>query len=291
MFQWNVTSVINSAIDAESGNAKVAVVAPKDRPAEKSLRICRVTELKADGITKIYKNEHKPAVPGSVAVDVNGTQEGEVYRIKLYARLSGSQNSYYANDFVFKGKPFIFEFKGGMNAEAVAKLINKIKNLYGDKFLKVEAEGTSVKFTGDNYTMFTEAVVEKFTHKDNNINGGEWDLFGEEAEPVACENGFGTYEQILKDLRLPTMDNTGWSSINAEEMPVPGAAYDQYTIHYCKDRGVMGTDAVGDNVTSTTTHVLYVKQGLTFGGKTIDAILAETGVTVEPAKKSEEAGE
>lgn len=283
MFQWNVTSVINTAIDSESGKPKVAVVAPEDRPDEKTLRICRVADLKADGITEVYKTVAVPAAPGTATIDVSEVAEGiksDVYRIKLYARLSGSQNSYYANDMVFNGKPFVFEVQGGMDATAIAKLINKIQALYGDKFLKVEATGTSVKFTGDNYTLFTEANLEKFTHKDGDINGGEWDLV-EEGTIVACVNGFGTYAQILKDLRLPTAVNTNWPATNAEEMPVPGAMYDQYTIHYCKERGVLGTDAVGDKVTSTTTHVLFVKQGLTFSGKTIDAILTEAGVTVE----------
>ena len=51
---------------------------------------------------------------------------------------------------------------------------------------------------------------------------------------VDCVNGTGTYAQILKDLRLPTMENLAYGSLTQQmnEMPVPGMKYVQYTLHY-----------------------------------------------------------
>ena len=57
---------------------------------------------------------------------------------------------------------------------------------------------------------------------------------------------------------MPTLDNLSFFAQNQEERPVPGALYNQYTLYYSKDRGVLGSDAVGDLVTSSTTHVFYV---------------------------------
>ena len=77
---------------------------------------------------------------------------------------------------------------------------------------------------------------------------------------VDCVNGTGTYQQILRDLRLPTMENLGYMSLTQQmnEMPVPGMKYVQYTLHYVTCRGVLGGSAVGEVTHSKTTHVFFV---------------------------------
>lgn len=75
-----------------------------------------------------------------------------------------------------------------------------------------------------------------------------------------CVNGFGTYQQLMKDLRLPTAENDGPWSITAQqqELPIPGNKYVQYTLHYISCRGVLGGSAVGEVTHSKTTHVFFV---------------------------------
>jgi len=75
-----------------------------------------------------------------------------------------------------------------------------------------------------------------------------------------CVNGFGTYQQLMKDLRLPTAENDGPWSITAQqqELPVPGNKYVQYTLHYISCRGVLGGSALGEVTHSKTTHVFFV---------------------------------
>lgn len=77
---------------------------------------------------------------------------------------------------------------------------------------------------------------------------------------VDCVNGVGTYAQILRDLRLPTMENLAYGSLTQqmEEMPVPGNKYVQYTLHYVTCRGILGGSAVGEVTHSKTTHVFFV---------------------------------
>ena len=92
---------------------------------------------------------------------------------------------------------------------------------------------------------------------------GEFQAIAPKATVVeAGKEGFGTYTQILKDLRVPTAANTRWNRIAQDESPIPGAEYNQYTVVYCTDRGIMGGDAVGMPVKSQTTHVFYVKKEL-----------------------------
>lgn len=270
MFQYTNTIVLNSLTDEASGLEKVQAL-------EGLLKVLRVNDFKKDNIVAVYKQEAVQAVNGSVTFATLPSEEG-LYRINLYVRLSGSQNSYYSNDMVFKGRPFVYEFKGNTTATDLVAIIKNINQLYGDKFLKVEVSGSGVKFTGDNYALFTVAKIEKFVQDNSvfpSINGGTWEEVSK-GTITKCVNGFGTYDQILKDLRLPTMEARRWEAVNKEELPIPGTLYNQYTIDYCVDRGILGTDAVGDVVKSLTHHVFFVPQALatTFEGK-----LTTAGIT------------
>lgn len=270
MFQYTNTIVLNSLTDEASGLEKV-------QASEGLLKVLRVNDFKKNNIVAVYKQEAEQAVNGSVTFATLPNEEG-LYRINLYVRLSGSQNSYYSNDMVFKGRPFVYEFKGNTTAENLVAIIKNINQLYGDKFLKVEVSGSGVKFTGDNYALFTIAKIEKFVQDNSvfpSINGGTWEEVSK-GDLTKCVNGFGTYDQILKDLRLPTMEARRWEAVNKEELPIPGTLYNQYTIDYCVDRGILGTDAVGDVVKSLTHHVFFVPQALAsaFEGK-----LTTAGIT------------
>ena len=117
--------------------------------------------------------------------------------------------------------------------------------------------------------MFTDVAVEKYGAENYSLSGGSWDAVNDLENPedvisvVSCVNGFGTFEQVLKDLRLPTLDNTNWTSANMEEMPVPGAEYNQYTVVYRKEVGVQGAAHIGDVVVAETVHSFYVNKNLT----------------------------
>ena len=274
MWQYTNTIVLNSLRDEESGLPKIV-------KGTNTLDIRRVNLFKKANVCAIYKRKAEDAVAGSVTINVSKFSEtGKNYRIILYGRLSGSQNSYYANDFVFKGKPFVFEVPAITDIKApsqysdagskVAYLINKVLHLYGDKFLKVEGSGNNVTFTGDNYVLFTVADGQVYSNATANTPDttasytGMWTsvMADGDVTVVKCNNGFGTYEQIIKDLRLPTMEARRWEAVNKEELPIPGEKYDQFIIEYGVERGVMGGSAVGQLVKSKTTHVFFVKQDI-----------------------------
>lgn len=274
MWQYTNTIVLNSLRDEESGLPKIV-------KGTDTLDIRRVNLFKKANVCAIYKRKAEDAVAGSVTINVSNFSEiGKNYRIILYGRLSGSQNSYYANDFVFKGKPFVFEVPaiGDIKAPSqynddgskVAYLINKVLHLYGDKFLKVKGSGSNVTFTGDNHVLFTVADGQVYSNATANTPEttasytGTWTsvMANGDITIVKCNNGFGTYEQIIKDLRLPTMEARRWEAVNKEELPIPGEKYDQFIIEYGVERGIMGGSAVGQLVKSKTTHVFFVKQDI-----------------------------
>ena len=93
-------------------------------------------------------------------------------RIVLYITLSmNSQDSFYANDLVYKGKPIFIEFpvKKGDSAPVIASKVVKNANKYfaltvgGEKIVNVTNNSGKVTIEGVNgYQQFTKAILQKF---------------------------------------------------------------------------------------------------------------------------------
>ena len=285
MFQFTNTIVLNSLKDATTGLDKLVARTVDSNPA---LEIRRVNLFRKANISKMVKRAASDPVIGSATFDVQQADAG-IYRLKMYMRLVGSQNSYYANDFVFKGKPLVYEYKVASNSTAgtevakeIKRVIDKIQALYGDKWIKASVNGSKLKISGtDEYQLFTEAKLQKLNTAANSALTNE--VFEDIAEGkiVQCRQGFGTYTNIIKDLRLPTIESRRFEAVNQEELPIPGMKYNQYTIYYKVNRGLFGGAAVGQQVTSVTTHVFYVLDSIS---EAFEAELKKLG-TLEEEKK------
>ena len=288
MFQFTTTTIVNSLNDYNfPQNSLITEV--KEGNTVKGIHIKRDFKFLADNVEAIYKRAASDPVLAQATVDltaVTAPQTDTTFRIAIYIRLSGCQNSYYANDFVFKGKPFYIEFlwRAGETATDVAKKVVKIAKKYQQmvyeyQLLNITENAGVITIAGtDEYQTLTKVDLEKFDE-----NAGPWQDGGHVGEfiPVdtldeesiyhtgtivelvqQAKQGFGTYRNMIKDYRLPTAANTRWTKIVQDETPVVGAKYNQYTIVYCVNRGIMGGDAVGELVKSKTTHVFFVKQDL-----------------------------
>lgn len=285
MFQYTNTIVLNSLKDVTTGLDKFVERTIDGQPA---LDVRRVNLFKKPNVSKMYKRAASDPVIGNVSFKM-AQQDAGIYRIKLYMRLSGSQNSYYANDFVFKGKPLVYEFRiasnttPGANVAAEAKrVIDKIQTLYGDKWIKTHVDGDVLTISGtDEYQLFTEAKLQQLKTSPENSYNPEWFEDIAEGTIVPCKEGFGTYTHILKDLRLPTIESRRFEAVNQEELPIPGMKYNQYTIYYKVDRGLFGGAALGQQVTSMTTHVFYVLESIS---ETFEAMLSKLGTITEEEK-------
>ena len=285
MFQFTTTNVINSNKDYTTGKPLwSAQEAALDKPA--SLNVKRVSKFLGPNVVSIYKAEANDPEMAKVTIDlsqINGT-DGESYRLSVYIGLTqASQESRYANDLILKGKPFTVDFvwKGGAAdvAKNLVKIINKYAVMvYGEKLLNVSYSGAYLTIEAVNeYQRFRKVNIEKFD-KDAYFGRGEYnavrtleDLSEQDSSAALTgtvegyfvgKEGFGTYSYLLHNLRIPTAMRTRAFGVNLDENPIIGAKYNQYTIHYCADRGVLGTNAVGDTVKSVTTHVFYVNQSV-----------------------------
>lgn len=262
MFQYTNTIVLNSLKDVTTGLDKIV-------KGSDNIEVRRVNKFLKSNVSAMYKRAASDPVIGKAEFTITNPGAG-IYRLKLYIRLSGSQNSYYSNDFVFKGKPFVYEFKIASKsttatdvAKEIKRVIDKIQAFYGDKYIKAEVAGDKLIIHGvDEYQLFTEAKIQKLNTAANNPLTNE--VFEDVTKGTITKSveGFGTYTHILKDLRLPTIEARKFEAVNQEELPVPGAKYNQYIIEYKVDRGLFGGAAVGQQVTSKTTHVFYVLDSL-----------------------------
>lgn len=272
MFQYTNTIILNSNLDSSGKpkwTAQTETEAAGDTPAKPgSLDVKRVMKFIKDNVTAIYKRAASDPKLSVATFDMANDGAG-TYRVVLYIRLSGNNNSYYSNDMVFKGKPLVYEFNVTADdtaadmADKAKAAIDKITSFYGDNYITATSAGGKLTITGtDEYQVFKVAKVQKFDPEVNSaLIGGEF-VDNLEATIENGAPGFGTYTQIIKDLRLPTMEAIRFGGINQEELPILNAKYNQYTIYYCKDRGIMGSDAVGDTVTSKTTHVFFVNTAI-----------------------------
>lgn len=264
MFQFTTTTVINS--DKDTSGKELWT-----RSGE-SFYVKRVNEFKIDNITAVYKAAASDPVFESAKIDFAAlsteVEKGDMLRLNMYIGLSqGSNDPLYANDFYFKGRPFVVDFvwKGKDDVKALKKLIDKLQlNVYGEKFLNIDFEDDVLEVTAvTEYQRFRKIAIEK-------LDPTKWNNMGEFIEVEVDDlvtltpgkEGVGTYSWILHNLRLPTTAHTDAWSINQKEMPIPGAKYTQYTLHYCVDRGTLGLNAVGHQVTTATTHVFYVLESL-----------------------------
>lgn len=281
MFQYTNTIVLNSLKDVTTGLDKIV-------KGSDNIEVRRVNKFLKSNVSAMYKRAASDPVIGKAEFTITNPGAG-IYRLKLYIRLSGSQNSYYSNDFVFKGKPFVYEFKIASNSTAtdvakeIKRVIDKIQAFYGDKYIKTEvAEDKLIIHGVDEYQLFTEAKIQKLNTAANNPLTNE--VFEDVTEGTITKSveGFGTYTHILKDLRLPTIEARKFEAVNQEELPVPGAKYNQYIIEYKVDRGLFGGAAVGQQVTSKTTHVFYVLDSLATEFETALKVLG----TIHEIKKS-----
>lgn len=305
MFQFTTTNVINSDKDLTTGKPLWTTKdAAGSTPA--SLNIKRVNNFIATNVVAIYKAVAQDAENAKVTFDfaqVSGTA-GDIFRLHLYVGLSqASQSSLYANDLQWKGKPFSVDFVWGTNAaDTVAKLVKTINKyaamVYNKKMLNVTSSGTYITIEAtDEYQRFRFVNIEKFD-ADAYHGMGEYNVVrslddltekDSNAEVTATaegyfvgKEGFGTYPFLLHNLRLPTYARNRWLALNQDETPIVGAKYNQYTIYYCVNRGILGDNAVGDLVKSRTTHVFYVKQDL---ATAFEAALGKVGTVITVSGK------
>ena len=244
MFNFTTTTVVN--------NPQVIRHIPANGSHFAKLQVNRYPELYHDPkgvgphIVDVKINRATKAEFAEANVDLAGLTDGEKYRIDIYIRIQGNNESTYANDWVFKGKPLsLGEFirdsaKDSATTTQVDEIIKNIKTkmltIYGEALVNV-TKGT----TATELNIKAKTQYQRFIDQDNNAGvkvmhiskianafdqkftgvAGDFgaSIVGDyAAEEVAGavtmvatgKEAFGDFAHIVKDLRLPSGPNTRW---------------------------------------------------------------------------------
>jgi hypothetical protein len=139
-----------------------------------------------------------------VAIAQNSDDESTTGRIALYLGLSmNSQDSFYANDLVYKGKPLYIEFaiNKGDSAATLAARVKKVADKFllfqaEEKILDIIVDGANVTIQGTNgYQIIKKAVLQKFV---------------EGLKTVDCCTYQGDFQDVI--VGIPTIYTTSTTS-------------------------------------------------------------------------------
>lgn len=196
-------------------------------------------------------------------------EKGNNYcRLDMYVKYEGAEPFYGANPMhVQKGIPFWVEFTVSAS-DSASKLAEKVyKQIKKDHLFLIDKDIVNITLDGSALIFEGATEFQRFEKIDLSMFGASDDF----SDKVSGLNGigitlnergynsFGTYSQIIKDLRLPTAANYQWTHLRQVETPIVGAIYNQYIIEYCAPASNEGTQFVGHRGMSHTTHVFWVK--------------------------------
>ena len=274
---FQTQTIINSNLDPDSKSVLFKSISnyKVDGVAKNVLQIKRDFIFVKDNVERIVMRHGyeaklcKAEIDFTTLVDAIKPTTGVNYcRLDVYLGVQGSEPYIYSTPWTHKGKPFWCEFivKSTDTANTVADRL--AKTIKSNHIFQVDKD--LINLTNDDAGKLTLEGANEFQRfKDVSIKMFKADA--EHAESVAelgdanialkekGANSFGTYSQIVKDLRLPTAANYQWTHVRQVETPIVGAIYNQYIIDYCAPATNEPLAVVGGRMDSHTTHVFWVK--------------------------------
>lgn len=281
---FQTQTIINSNLDPDSGKGVVLFESKKENVdgVEKDIvRVKRDFLFVKDNVDCIRKRKGYEAELCKATIDftkltsVVPTDHAVNYlRLDIYIGIEGAEPYIYSTPWYHKGKPFWVEFivKKGDEAKDIADRVEKtIKSNHVfqvDKdLIKVTNNGAGILTLegATEYQRFRKIEINIFEADADyadlvtELNPNEVVASDAIALVTKGKNAFGTYSQIVKDLRLPTAANYQWLATRKVEIPIVGAVYNQYIIEYHAPANSHPLSVVGGRLDSHTTHVFWVK--------------------------------
>ncbi len=233
MFNFTTQTVFNSVITTTESAVRNKTapkgynIITKDTAKGPEIRIGN-TRFNRDNVLDIQIKNHTVENLAKVSFDIanlitlvtadsKDVQEGN-YRIIIYLGLSmNSQDSFYANDSVYKGKPLFIEFpiNASDTPEIIGKRIVKIANKYmlfmaQEKILNITEDGGVITFEGINgYQLIKKAIIQKY---DPN------------AKQIDCCNNNGDFVDIITGVPVTytTDSTTGEVTVGEQTLDIDG---------------------------------------------------------------------
>lgn len=212
---------------------------------------------------KIFKTVGHAGTKAKVAILPAALGSADVARLTIYLSTPGTEFVEFGSpNWQEFGKPYIIETKATTAADLAAaiKLALNEDNAHfsvkvNDTKVELEAAETWMDFAEVNYDLVTFADCSdcsKETVENKSAN-------------VTVTHGkpeFGTAKWIVENLRFPSRPNLRYTPLYADEAPVAGTTYTEYSFEYKVERSVPGgLSAVGQVADSIVRIVFYVAPG------------------------------
>lgn len=243
---------------------------------------------KNEYVGPVYKTEAVDGAKAKLIIDL-ATVKSAVTNVMQFVIELGLDNDYrgdFGSVLFYFRKPIVVTMDVNSDAATVAKAFEKA-GVVDYKLYTVSVEGEKITLEmADNYITVRKAEVMDLVCDGACGEVGQVSklayTFDLKDSSVYTKNnvGFGTYDYMIHNLRLPTYANIRFASPAESEMPVKGGKYTQYSFEYTVPRRLGGLSVAGQKTESTTIHTFFVLNTLDFEGA--------TGISpVEPAVNAE----
>ena len=214
---------------------------------------------------KIFKTEGSKGTKAKVAITPAALEGADIARLTSWLSAPGTEFVEFGSpNWQEFGKPYIIETTATTPeklVEAIKLALNEDNAHFSVKVnetkVELEAAETWMDFAEVNYDLVTfadcsdcskETVVSKTATNVGEITHGK--------------SEFGTAKWIVENLRFPSHPNLRYAPLYADEAPVAGTVYTEYSFEYRVKRSVPGgLSAVGQVADSIVRIVFYVAPG------------------------------
>lgn len=249
MFQYTREIIINDQTFEKRENASKGIV---------ELFIPNVGSYRKDYIKGAFYTAAKTGSVAELALPTSAPSDADVIKFTVKLKMqTGDVHALLANYTTLFTRGIIVEVAGGSTAAEIKRAF--IEALRGMEEWPIKLNQETDKIVATTPYLNLQLVTEKLKGRLGSISEMVIENITEGAE-VKGVKPFGTYECLVKDNRLPTMENIRPWGEAQEEYPVRGAMYDLIELTYVADRNIGGFDVLGQKATSVTKHRFWVRQ-------------------------------
>lgn len=254
MFNYTTEVIINDPAIIVAGTAENGL-------GEGVVAIKRGGNYKKDNIEgKIFKTAGHAGTKAKAVITPAALGTADVARLTIYLSTPGTEFVEFGSpNWQEFGKPYIIETKAA-DAAGLAAAIKLALNEDNAHFSVKVDESTVVLEVAETWMDFAEINYDLVTFAD--CSDCPKETIESKAANVVITKGkaeFATAKWIVENLRFPSRPNLRYTPLYADEAPVAGTIYTEYSFEYKVKRSVPGgMSAVGQVVDSVTRIVFYV---------------------------------
>ena len=257
MFNYTKEVIINDPATIIAGTTENGL-------GEGVVAIKRGGNYKVENIEgKIYKTVGHTGTKAKAVITPAALGTADVARLTIYLSTPGTEFVEFGSpNWQEFGKPYIVETTAG-DAAGLAAAIKLALNEDNAHF-SVKVNDTKVELeVAETWMDFAEVNYDLVTFAD--CSDCPKETVESKAANVAITKGkteFATAKWIVENLRFPSHPNLRYAPLYADEAPVAGTVYTEYSFEYKVKRSVPGgLSAVGQVVDSIVRIVFYVAPG------------------------------